>query len=159
VNATSLVLTNEDVRIALGESARIEPGSAAAAPTTVGQVLRAAASDSAYGRFVGVSVGEGQERPLAVGSMALIFDSGETATRTFDQVAQAAHMRTEVEGAAVAVETVTGQNGLVSYWGYLHRGAVIIVLTLDTLDPQAIAMTEFRALVVRAAERLELLLR
>src|SRR5947209_4358083 len=156
MNAESLLLSNEDVRVALGESARIEPGTASPAPTSVGQVLRAAATDSAYGRFVGVSVGEGEDRPLAVSSMALAFESAETASRTFDQVAQAAHMRTELEGAAVAVETVTGQQGLVSYWGYLHRGPAIVVVTLDTLDPQAIAMTEFRSLVVRAAERLDL---
>lgn len=159
MNAESLLLTNEDVRLALGENARIDPGNAAPTPTSIGQVLRAAATDSAYDRFVGVSVGEGPERPLGVSSLALVFDSDETSTRTFGQVAQAAHLRTEIEGAAVAVETVTGQRGLVSYWGYVHRGPVITVLTLDTLDPQAIAMTEFRSLVVRAAERLDLLLR
>jgi hypothetical protein len=159
MRAESLLLSNEDVRIALSDSARVEPGSASPAQTSVGQVLRAAAMDSAYDRFVGVSVSEGEERPLAVSSLALVFDSAGTASHTFDQVAQASHMRTEVEGAAVAVETVTGQQGLVSYWGYVHRGQVITVITLDTLDPQAIAMTEFRSLVIRAAERQDLLLR
>jgi hypothetical protein len=91
--------------------------------------------------------------------MVLTFDPAERASHTFDQVAQAAHLRTELEGAAVAVETVTGQQGVVSYWGYIHRGSVIIVLTLDTLDPQAVSMSEFRALVTRAAERLQALLR
>ena len=86
--------------------------------------------------------------------LALIFDSSEKAGRTFTQVAQAAHLRTEMDGAEVAVETVTAPSGLVSYWAYVHRDSAIIILTLDTLDPQQIAMSEFRGLVVRAAERL-----
>lgn len=125
----------------------------------LGEVLRSAAADSAYVRFTGGAIVDGDERPVTVGSLALVFDSGSKADRTFGQVAQAAHLRTEMEGASMAVETVTGAAGLVSYWGYVHRGPAIVILTLDTLDPQEISMTEFRSLVLRTAERLDVVVR
>jgi hypothetical protein len=86
--------------------------------------------------------------------MILVFASADIASRTFDHVAQASHLRSELEGAQVAVETVPGANGLVSYWGYVQHGAVMAVLTLDTLAPQQVSMPEFRSLMSKSAERL-----
>jgi hypothetical protein len=73
---------------------------------------------------------------------------------TFGAVAGAAHLSAELEGAQVAVETVPGKNGLVSYWGYVQRGPIMSVLTLDSLAPQKIAMPEFRTLLSRAAAKI-----
>ena len=100
-------------------------------------------------------MGQESDRPIAVGALALVFDSDVKAERTFAQVADAAHVRAQVDGCAVAVETVTGAGGLVSYWGFLHRDAAIVVLTLDTVDPQYVSVADLRALVSVTAERLE----
>jgi hypothetical protein len=128
-----------------------EPGTAA----SIGSVVAAAARDAAYRSYTGKISVEDTERPLAVGTMALVFGSVDTAERTFANVASAAHMRTRVSESSVAVETVTAQNGLVSYWGYLQRNDWILILTLDTMDPQIVSMTDFRSLVTAAAERME----
>jgi hypothetical protein len=44
---------------------------------------------------------------------------------------------------------------LVSYWGFVHRREVIMILAIDTLDPQHLSVSDLRALVIRAARRLE----
>jgi hypothetical protein len=118
-------------------------------------VIQAAAKDSAFRRFTGeVALPDG-ERPVTVSAMALIFDSAALAARTFDRVAEAAHLRAKLDGCDVAVETVTSTGGLVSYWGYVHRDAALVVLTLDTLDPQHISVADLRSLTRVAADRLE----
>jgi hypothetical protein len=153
VKAAGLLLTEDDVRLALG--ADIHADAAAERPAgDVGEVLRAAAVDSAYRRFTGAASGDGEEAPVAVGALALIFDSENRARHTFERVAEAAHLRRELAGCQVAVETVTASGGLVSYWAYVQRAEAIVVLTLDTLNPQSVSMTEFRTLAMRTAERL-----
>ena len=155
MTASSLLLSEDDVRTALGAAIGISASHGNWAQQPLGEVLRAASIDSAYTRFTGGAVVEGEARPVAVGSMVLVFDGAETAERLFDQVGQAAHLRTEVEHVPVAVETVTAPSGLVSYWGFAHRGAIIAIVTLDTLDPQEVSMSEFRSLVMRAVERID----
>jgi hypothetical protein len=90
-----------------------------------------------------------------VGALALVLPSQTVADETFARVAAAAHLRIALGECSVAVETVTAPTGLVSYWGYIHRDRVIVVLTLDTLDPQQVSMSDFRALVTRASSRVE----
>ena len=70
-------------------------------------------------------------------------------------VAEAAHLKTRLGQCEVAVETTSASGGLVSYWGYVYLGSQIVILTLDTVDPQAVSMTHFRSLVQAAAARLE----
>lgn len=152
-SARSLLLERDDVVKALGGDVNLLPTGERWAGA-IGEVLQAAAADSDYVRYAG-SVADGdEERPVAVGCMILKFANTDLASRTFDHVAQASHLRSELEGAQVAVETVPGASGLVSYWGYVHRGPVMAVLTLDTLAPQQIAMPEFRTLLSKSAERL-----
>jgi hypothetical protein len=147
-----MLLDRNDVAAALGDVNLLPTGERWAGE--MGQVLQAAASDSDYVRYAGSVSADGEERPVAVGCMVLLFADDEIAAGTFDRVAQASHLRSELAGAQVAVETVPGANGLVSYWGYVQRGRGMSVLTLDTLAPQQIAMPEFRALMSRSAERL-----
>ena len=120
---------------------------------SVGDVLRSAAADSAYRQFRGQLILNEEPRPLTVSQLALVFESGVTAQRTFDQVAAAAHLRAEVDSCEVAVETVSTA-GLVSYWGFVHRDRTILVLTLDTLDPQHVSVADLRGLVLGAAGRM-----
>jgi hypothetical protein len=87
--------------------------------------------------------------------MALVFDAPEKAAHTFAQVARAAHLSTDVDGSHVAVETVTGPTGLVSYWGFLHRRQAIVIVTLDTVDPQHVSIADLRSLVSQIAVRLQ----
>ncbi|HZU13620.1 MAG TPA: hypothetical protein VFB58_12340 [Chloroflexota bacterium] len=150
----TLLLTEEDVRQSLPQVLYVRPGPPGG-QYPAGDVLRAAAAASAYRRLdVVVGVG-GEERPVTVSALALIFPSAARAEHTFRQVAEAAHLRTDVEGVRVAVETVTAANGLVSYWAFITQGPVILVLTVDTLNPQEISMSEFRQLVLRAGETLK----
>jgi hypothetical protein len=155
MKVSSLLLTREDVQQALGPAVSIAQSKAHKAVDTIGSVVAVAARDAGYRSFSGHLTVNGAQRPLAVGQMALLFDQVPVAVRTFTQVAQAAHLRTRVGAADAAVETVTASTGLVSYWGYLHCQEAIIVLTLDTVDPQEVSMSTFRSLVIRAAERLE----
>jgi hypothetical protein len=149
-----MLLERDDVVVALGGNVSLLP-TGERWTGVIGEVLQAAAADSDYVRYAGSVADENEEeRPVAVGDMVLVFSSDEVAARTFDQVAQASHLRSELAGAEVSVETVPGGNGLVSYWGYVYRGPVLSVLTLDTLAPQQIAMPEFRTLMSRAAERM-----
>lgn len=148
-----MLLERDDVVAALGGNVSVLP-TGEKWSGTIGEVLQAAAADSDYVRYAG-SVEDGdEERPIAVGCMVLVFADSDVASRTFDHVAQASHLRSELAGAQVAVETVPGGNGLVSYWGYVQESSKMAVLTLDTLAPQQVAMPEFRALMSRAAERL-----
>jgi len=120
---------------------------------SVGDVLRSAAADSAYRQFRGQLVLNEEPRPLTVSQLALVFESDVIAQRTFDQVAAAAHLRAEVDHCEVAVETVATA-GLVGYWGFVHRDRAILVLTLDTLDPQHVSVADLRGLVLAAAGRM-----
>lgn len=155
LRAESALLTTGEVQRALGTDVRVEAAEADGQQPEIGNVIKAAAVESAFRRFPGRTSDDGPERPLAVTEMALVFDSGEKALRTFSHVAQAAHLRAEVDGCSVAVETVTAPSGLVSYWGFLHKEETIVILTLDTLDPQKFSVGDLRALVAAAAGRLE----
>ncbi len=156
MKAESLLLTPREVAAALGERAEILSTGTRAPEKSIGDVIRAAASDSAYRHFRGVlNVGQ-IERPLAAGIMALVFDAEAKAERTFAQVAQAAHLRTELDGCHVAVETVTAPSGLVSYWGFVQRGVALVIVTIDTLDPQQVSVADLRSLVAATAARLDL---
>lgn len=150
----SLLLNEEEIRTSVDSALYIRPAESGRLQP-VGEVLRSAAVDSAYARFDLVIAANGQERPVTVGDLVLIFDSDARARHTFAQVAEAAHLRTDVEGAQVAVETATAASGVVSYWGFVHRGAIIVVLTVDTLDPNEVSMSDFRQLVLRAADHLK----
>jgi hypothetical protein len=154
-SATGLLIPVGDLEQALGPGAELEPSKNSAAVGPLGEVVSAAARDAAYRSFTGHVTLEGSSRPVTVGEMALVFDSEATALSTFDQVARAAHLRTRMSDSGVAVETVTATNGLVSYWGYVHRGNAIVVLTLDTVHPLDISMSTFRSLVLAGAERIE----
>lgn len=155
MRADALLLTPREVAVALGSRAEIQSTGTQAPEQSIGQVIRAAASDSAYRHFRGVlTVGE-SERPLAAGIMALVFDAEAKAARTFAHVAEAAHLRTELEGCKVAVETVTAPSGLVSYWGYVQRGVALVIVTIDTLDPQQVSVADLRSLVAATAARLD----
>jgi hypothetical protein len=148
-----MLLERDDVVLALGGNVTLLP-TGERWSGAIGEVLQAAAADSDYVRYAGSATDEDEQRPVAVGCMVLVFADGRTASRTFDSVAQASHLRSELEGAQVAVETVPGASGLVSYWGYVQRGPIMSVLTLDTMAPQQIAMPEFRALLIRSAQRI-----
>lgn len=154
MKADALLLTVEEVAAALGPHAEVQVTGTQASAQSIGDVVRAAARDSAYRHFRGVlTVGDSQ-RPLAAGIMALVFDVQPKAKRTFAQVAQAAHLRTELDGCNVAVETVTAPSGLVSYWGFVQRGVALVILTIDTLDPQHVSVADLRSLVAATASRL-----
>ena len=153
MKAVQALLSAEDARGALGDQVRLHAGAQNEAVRSIGSIIAAAAEDAAYRSFTGQLVLAGVERPVAIGQMVLVFDGESTAERTFSTVAEAAHLRTRLQDCQVAVETTT-TSGLVSYWGYIQRGAAIIVLTLDTLDPQVLSMTTFRSLVSIAADRL-----
>lgn len=155
MKAEALLLTPREIAAALGARTEIQSTGTQAPGQSIGEVIRAAASDSAYRHYRGVlTVGE-SERPLAAGIMALVFDVEAKAERTFAQVAQAAHLRTELEGCNVAVETVTAPSGLVSYWGFVQRGAALVIVTIDTLDPQHVSVADLRSLVAATAARLQ----
>lgn len=153
--ADDLLLTIAEVRAALGPTVHVDVDSSASSSPAMGEVIRGAASDSSFRRFSGRAGAGGEERPLTVGMLTLVFDEPAKAGRTFDHVAQAAHLRAEVASCQVAVETVTAPSGLVSYWGYVHKAASIVIVTLDTVDPQLVSISDLRALVGLTAERLE----
>jgi hypothetical protein len=155
IQATKLLLGRQELRKALGSQVRLQGSHERGAAMSIGTVVAAAAHDSAYRSYTGQITVEGTDRPIAVGTMALVFDTVAKAERTFSQVASAAHMRTRVGECSVAVETVTATSGLVSYWGFLRFRECMVILTLDTMDPQIISMTDFRSLTSAAAERIE----
>lgn len=156
LNAETFLLTEQNVVDALGPGIVLLPSDQDPAPPGMGGLIEAATIDSAFRRFTGtVAVPDGV-RPMAVSVMALLFDAPFLATRTFSQVAKAAHLRAPLEGTVVAVETVTAPSGLVSYWGFLHRGRAITILTLDTLDADRLTVADLRSLAVVAAEKLRL---
>jgi hypothetical protein len=154
VDATALLPGEREIVTALGPRVQLEPPTTTGS-STVGEVLRAAAVGSAYRHFVGRLNLDDKQHPIVVGSLGLVFDTAEKAARTFEQVGQAAHLRIQLGACDVAVETVTAPNGVVSYWAFVRLGEGIVVLTLDTTDPQEISMSDFRLLVSSVAERLE----
>lgn len=156
MRAESLLFGLADVRDALGPRVQLEVARENGSSTGVGEVVRSAAADSAFRRFKGTVTLDGQSRPLAVSGLSLVFDTPAKAARTFEVVAEAAHLRTRLEGCSVAVETVTSPAGLVSYWGFLWLDEAIVIVTIDTVDPQQVSITDLRSLVMVAARRLEM---
>ena len=155
IQATKLLLGRQELKNALGSQVRLQASREPGAAVSIGTVVAAAAHDSAYRAYSGQVSVEGTDRPIAVSTMSLVFDSVEKSERTFSQVAAAAHMRTRIGDCNVAVETVTATSGLVSYWGFLQFRECMVILTLDTMDPQIISMTDFRSLTTQEAERIE----
>ena len=155
VNAARLLPGRDEIRTALGSAVDLQVSRQPGTARSIGSVIAAAARDSAFRSYAGSISIEGTDRPLAVGTMALVFHSEQAAESTFGQVAAAAHLRTRIGECNVAVETVTAASGLVSYWGYLYRRECLVIMTLDTVDPQKVSMTEFRALMTAEAERIE----
>ena len=151
--AERLLLTEQEIIRALGSDAYVR-ADAEAGPSAVGEVLRAAAVESAYRRFRGRIVVEDVERAITISCLALVFDSEAVTDRTFRQVAEAAHLRTRLNDVDVAVETVTAPSGLVSYWGYAEAGSVIVVVTLDTVDPREVSIAELRSILSVLVTRL-----
>jgi hypothetical protein len=155
MKAKDLLLSMTDVQSAMGSRVLFTAPQDANSGPLGGELVKSAAVESAFRRFAGHVDVDGHSSPVTAGVLILVFDSPEKAQRTFSQVGQAAHLRTEVEGCNVAVETVTSPSGLVSYWGFVQRGDVIAILTLDTLDPQEISVADLRSLVVAAGRRLQ----
>lgn len=154
MKAQALLPTASEVQSALGVDVPVE-SSDGGAPASAGNVIKAAASDSAFRRYATHLSDESGDSPVAASIMALIFDSSDRAAQTFSRVAEAAHLRTELDGSNVAVETVTSAGGLVSYWGYVQKREALVVVTLDTLDPQRVSVGNLRSLAKITAERLE----
>ncbi len=155
MNADSLLLSTHEIQRALGPEVRLHDSSKSAQVQALGDVLGATAIETAFRSVSGVLQSETGDVALAVATLALYFDSEERASATFNSVGQVAHLRTKVGASMVAVETVTASSGLVSYWGYVHYGPALMIVTLDTLDPQKISMTDFRAVVTLTADRIE----
>jgi hypothetical protein len=155
MNVDTLLLSTAEIQRALGPEVHLADSSKRAQVQALGDVLGATAIETAFRSVSGVLHSETGDIALAVATLALVFDSDERASATFNSVGQVAHLRTKVGSSMVAVETVTAPSGLVSYWGYVHHGHVMVIVTLDTLDPQRISMTDFRAVVTLTADRLE----
>lgn len=154
MQARDLLLSIDDVRSSMEPGVELRPSRNTVPPQAFGDLVGAVATDSAYASFAGRANGGAGEHPIAVGCLALVLPSAETATSTFSRVAEAAHIRTRVGEADVAVETVTSSTGLVSYWGFLVHGPALVIITADTLDLSSLSMTNFRALAMAAAQRL-----
>jgi hypothetical protein len=155
MNVDSLLPSANEIQRALGPEVHLADSSKPANVQALGDVLGVTAIETAFRSVSGVLHSEASDVALAVATLALVFDTEERAFATFNSVGQVAHLRTKVGASMVAVETVTAPSGLVSYWGYIHHAQVMVVVTLDTLDPQRISMTEFRAVVTLTADRLE----
>lgn len=155
MNVDSLLLSSTEIQRALGPEVQLADSSKPAQVQALGDVLGATAIETAFRAVTGTLHTETVDIALAVATLALVFDTEERASATFNNVGEVAHLRTKVADSMVAVETVTAPSGLVSYWGYVHHGHVMVVVTLDTLDPQYISMTEFRTVVTLTANRLE----
>lgn len=155
IDPDRLLLGPTEARDALGAGIVLEESKTQGQIQHMGQVLGTTAISSAFRSYAGRALNEEDSVPLQVGLMALVFADDRIVRHTFEQVARASHMRTKLGATDVSVETVAGANGLVSYWCYLSLGPVLIIATLDTLDPQRVSMTEFRSLVTRSSEHLE----
>jgi hypothetical protein len=155
MNVDSLLLSSTEIQRALGPDVVLSNSSKPAQVQALGDVLGATAIETAFRSVSGLLHSESGDIALAVATLALVFDTEGRASATFNSVGQVAHLRTKVGASMVAVETVTAPSGLVSYWGYVHHAQVMVIVTLDTLDPQRISMTEFRAVVSLTADRLE----
>jgi hypothetical protein len=155
MNVDALLLSSTEIQRALGPDVRLQDSSKRAQVHALGDVLGATAVETAFRSVSGVLESETGDVALAVATLALVFDSEDRASATFNSVGQVAHLRTKVGASMVAVETVTAPSGLVSYWGYVHHGQIMVIVTLDTLDPQKVSMTDFRAVVTLTADRIE----
>jgi hypothetical protein len=155
MNVDALLLSSTEIQRALGPEVRLHDSSKRAQVQALGDVLGATAVETAFRSVSGVLESETGDVALAVATLALVFDTEDRASATFNSVGQVAHLRTRVGASMVAVETVTAPSGLVSYWGYVHHGQIMVIVTLDTLDPQKISMTDFRAVVTLTADRIE----
>lgn len=155
MRAENLLLDSSEVGEALRARMTASSPARTGAVSGISGVLQAAAVDSAYRRYTGVVQADEEALPASVTIMALVFDGPELASRTFGVVAEAAHMRTQVNGSDVAVETVSSPQGLVSYWGFVHRDEAIVVIALDTLDPQRLSIADLRTLVGLETLRLD----
>ncbi len=155
MNFDFLLPTLSEIQVALGQNVQLSPSRQTSQVQALGDLLGTGAVETAFRSVAGVSTSEAGDLALAVATLALVFDSSDRASATFESVGHVAHLRTRLGESMVAVETVTAPSGLVSYWGYVHHSKVILLVTLDTLDPQRISMADFRAVVSAAAERLE----
>lgn len=153
ISARRLLLTAEDVGVALGPDVAVRAATAQQ-PEGSGQMLRAAARDSAYASLAGETAHGSETHVFRIGVLALVFADERQAGITFDHVAEATHLRTEIEGSRVAVETVKGAGGTVSYWGYLCREDTIVVVTLDTNAPERFTIADLRSLVQIEVQKL-----
>ncbi|MGH2447072.1 MAG: hypothetical protein ACRDFS_00485 [Chloroflexota bacterium] len=151
MKAAALLLSLDDVRDVLPPGSTLARTDEPAPSGSVGEVLRAAATDSVYRRFRG-QLPDGSL--VTIAELGVILGSTQVAAHTFEQVVKAAHLHTELDGASVAVETVTAPSGLVSYWGFVHAGQAIVILTIDTLDPQRVSIAALRSLASLAAQKL-----
>lgn len=151
----ALLLSSLEIQRALGPDVQLADSSKPAQVQALSDVLGATAIETAFHSVSGRVHSENGDIALAVATLALVFDTEKRASATFNSVGQVAHLRTKVGASMVAVETVTSSSGLVSYWGYVHHAEVMVIVTLDTLDPQRISMTEFRAVVTLTVDRLE----
>lgn len=152
--AQRLLLTERELSLALGPRLIGTAVDAGSQSPVVGEVLRAAASDSAYRRFNARVLVTDEERPVTISMLVLVFTDSSTAQRTFSSVAQAAHLRSQLDDVSVAVETVTAPSGLVSYWGFMQTDNLIEIVTLDTVDPKDISVAELRSLLTVAVQRI-----
>lgn len=155
MDARQLLLGQAAIEQALGPRLRVVAGTEPSPVQAMGAVAARAAQDVAYRSFTGKVQLEDTTSPVAVGEMALVFDDPGKAGRTFRQVGEAAHLRLRLGATSVAVETVTAPSGLVSYWAFLNHESAIVILTLDTVHPHDVSMTDFRNLVTLAAKRIE----
>jgi hypothetical protein len=155
MNVDALLPTTTEIQAALGPSVQLTDSRRPAQIQAIGDALGSSAVETAFRSVTGVLPSDVGDTALAVATLALVFDTEAHAASTFDSVGQVAHLRTRLGDSMVAVETVTAPSGLVSYWGYVHHGKVIALVTLDTLDPQRISMADFRAVVTMTATRLE----
>jgi hypothetical protein len=154
MNAATLLLTPQEVRDALSIPVLVERGQYKRPPQNVGNIVRTAAADSAFEHFNGHLLLDDEEKPFAVSIMALVFDAAGKAEHTFQQVATAAHLRTQLDGCNVAVETATAPSGLVSYWGFVQRSNALVIVTLDTINPRVLSIADLRSLVTATARHL-----
>lgn len=154
LRAGALLPTLDEVQKALGPAVHVESPSGQTIGG-LGDVIRSAAVDSGFRRFSGQMTQGDQTAPIAVSALALVFASRDIASRMYSHVAEAAHLRIQLSGCDVAVETVSSKRDVVSYWGFLHRDQVIVVLTLDTLDVQPVSIADLRSLVLATADKLE----
>src|SRR5207302_298959 len=102
-----LLLSAVEARDALGIGVSLEESKGTGQIEQLGNLLGTAAVGTAFRSYAGRALDGEDAVPVQVGSMALVFASDSVARRTFDQVAQASHLRTKLGKTDVSVETVT----------------------------------------------------